>query len=242
MIRRIHHALIMAAGRGNRLRPLTDVIPKAMVPYGGDTLIGNSLAMLSTRVPFVHVTVGYRRAQLAEYLMTVGSVRSIFNTEGHSNSWWIYNTLMQFLDEPVLVLTCDNVTELDVAFLADEYETAGCPACMLVPVRPVPGIDGDYIEHSGGVVTSIQRDRPTDIYCSGIQVLNPAMVTHLAAQEGDFGTVWTQLMARRHLRVCSVYPQAWYSVDCLEHLAYLVPREVVDRGRAVEKEPRSTAR
>ena len=217
----IQHALIMAAGRGNRMRPLTDVIPKAMLPYKEDTLIGSSLTMLRECVSHIHITVGYKRAMLSQYLMTIGNIDTIFNTEGYSNSWWIHHTLMRYLDKPVLVLTCDNITELDMEFLNIEYYSAGAPACMLIPVYPIPMIEGDYIEHEGGVVTCIQRHRPTDIYCSGIQVLNPAQVASLAKSGCDFYSVWNQLITVRQLRVSSVYPKKWFSVDTLEQLANL---------------------
>jgi NDP-sugar pyrophosphorylase family protein len=210
----------MAAGRGNRMRPLTDVIPKAMLPYKDDTLIGNSLKMLSQSVSHIHITVGYKSAMLSQYVMHFG-VDSIFNTEGHSNSWWIHNTLMRYLDEPVLVLTCDNITELDHEFLVIEYFQANAPACMLVPVRPIPMVEGDFIEHDNGFVTCIQREVPKDIYCSGIQILNPARVVALTRDEGNFYSIWNQLIALRELRVCSIYPKKWFSVDTLEQLATL---------------------
>ena len=209
----IQHALIMAAGRGNRMRPLTDILPKAMLPYKGDTLIGNSLAMLRQCVSHIHVTVGYKSAMLAQYLMTVG-VDSILNTEGHGNAWWLRQTLMRHLDEPVLVLTCDNITQLDSNFLTVEYSRLNAPACMVVPVVPIPMIAGDYIDHENGVVTRIQRQIPTDIYCSGIQVLNPARVAALAeSAKDDFYAVWQRLIAERQLGVARVYPEAWFSVS-----------------------------
>lgn len=216
----IQHALIMAAGRGNRMRPLTDIIPKAMMPYNGDTLIGNSLTMLSRCVSHIHVTVGYKRAMLSHYLMTKG-VDTIINTEGHDNAWWVRNTIMQYLDEPVLVLTTDNITELDIEFLTEEYYNADTPPCMLVPVVPIPMVDGDYIEHDNGLVTSIQRKIPKDIYCSGIQVLNPAQVATLGTDEEDFYSIWNQLIAERKLKVSRIYPNGWFSVDTLEQLANL---------------------
>lgn len=216
----IRHALIMAAGRGNRMRPLTDRMPKAMLPFEGGTLIGNSLALLRHAVPHVHVTVGYKSAMLAHYLMTAG-VDTVLNTEGHSNAWWIHHTLLRHLDAPVLVLTADNITDIDIGLLAAEYHAAGAPACMLVPVKPIPAVDGDYITHRDGLVTRIDRHTPTDIYCSGIQVLNPARVVALARDEGDFYTVWNQLIARHEVRVSGVYPKRWFSVDTLEQLAAL---------------------
>jgi NDP-sugar pyrophosphorylase family protein len=216
----IQHALIMAAGRGNRMRPLSDILPKAMMPYNGDTLIGNSLAMLNQCVAHVHVTVGYKRAMLSQYLMERG-VNSIFNTEGHGNAWWISRTLMRHLDEPVLVLTTDNVTELDLGFLTTEYYRMCAPACMIVPVAPIPSIDGDYIDHVDGTVIHLQRQIPRPIYCSGIQVMNPARVIDLVGEdEDDFGALWNLLIARRQLKVSRIYPKAWFSIDTLAHLAH----------------------
>lgn len=215
----IRHVLIMAAGRGNRMRPLTDVIPKAMLPYKNGTLIGHSLAMLRQDTHYIHVTVGYKSATLAQYLLNVGNVATMFNTENHSNSWWVYNTLMRHVNEPVLVLTCDNITELDLGFLDAEYVRTGEPACMIVPVTPIPGIEGDYITHDGEFVTALQRHTPTDLYCSGIQILNPARVVALTQGDDSFYSLWNQLITQRHLKISSVYPNKWFSVDTLEQLA-----------------------
>jgi NDP-sugar pyrophosphorylase family protein len=217
----IRHALIMAAGRGNRMRPLTDIIPKAMLPFKDGTLIGHGLGMLSQSVEHVHVTVGYKSAMLSEYLMSVGGVSSVFNTEGHNNSWWVYNTLMRNIDEPVLVLTCDNITELDLSFINSEYSRVGEPTCMLVPVAPVVGIDGDYLTCKDDLVTNLQRQSPTDLYCSGIQVLNPFQAFAQSQGEDSFYTLWDQLIAQNQLRVSRIYPHKWFSVDTLEQLAKL---------------------
>ncbi len=216
----IQHALIMAAGRGNRMRPLTDVLPKSMVPYKLDTLIGNNLTMLNRNVPYVHVTVGYKKAMLSSYLMERG-VDTVINTEGHGNAWWIRNTVMRYVNTPVLVLTTDNITELDFMFLEHEYQTLGKPACMLVPVMPILSIEGDYIEHNNGVVISVQRQIPHEIYCSGIQVLNPAFISTILSTGDDFYSVWNALIAVKQLKVSNIYPKQWFSVDTLEQLANL---------------------
>lgn len=213
----IRHALLMAAGRGMRMRPLTDAIPKAMAPYNGETLIAAGLKAIKQAVPLVHVTVGYKRAMLAEHLMHIG-VSSIFNTEGHSNTWWMYHTVMRHLDEPVFVLTCDNLVKLDFSRLARDYFETGAPACMVVPVKPVPGLEGDFIDHVERRVTRIQREDPTEVYCSGIQILNPHRIASTTEEADSYYGVWAQLMARNQLYMSSVYPDRWFAVDTVEQL------------------------
>lgn len=162
----------MAAGRGTRMAPLTDAIPKPMAPYDGSTLIARGIDKIKDRIPFIHITVGYKKAMLAQHVIEHGA-SSVFNTEGYSNSWWIYNTLLKHLNNPMYVLTCDNVVELDFDLIEESYKSLDNPACMLVPVKPVEGLEGDFIYHKNNVVTKLSRNEPSDIYCSGIQILNP---------------------------------------------------------------------
>lgn len=213
----IRHALVMAAGRGTRMRPLTDVLPKAMAPFLGKTLIEAGIKMIKEQVEFVHVTVGYKSSMLAQHLMQIG-VASIMNTEGYPNNWWICNTLFCNLDEPVYVLTCDNVIQLDFELLTRNYFDLGAPACMIVPVLPVKGLEGDYIEHIGQRVVSIDRHKESDVYCSGIQIMNPHLVADITNEADSFYDVWKQLINLKQLWISSIYPKKWFAVDTMDQL------------------------
>ena len=214
---RINHAIIMAAGRGQRMMPLTEDIPKAMAPYNGSTLIAQGIDKIRQHIPHIHITVGYKGAMLAQHVIQHGA-SSVFNTEGQSNSWWIYNTLLKSLNEPMFVLTCDNVVELDFDLLETDYFHYGEPACMIVPVKPVLGLDGDYIFHRENIVTELNRYKESDIYCSGIQIINPYKVNRLTREEGDFYSLWDQLIAQEQVITSRVYPKTWFTVDTVEHL------------------------
>ena len=200
--------------------PLTDSMPKAMAPYRGTTLIARGIEQLRPHIPEIHITVGYRGAMLAEHVITHGA-RSVFNTEGHGNCWWIYNTFLSLLDEPVCVLTCDNVVDLDFGLLARDYEELECPACMLVPVEPIDGLDGDYIFHEDHIVTRLDRHDAAPTYCSGIQVVNPRLIRSLTTEVEDFAGLWAQLIPQRQLRAARIYPKRWFSVDTIEQLKEL---------------------
>lgn len=214
---KINHALIMAAGRGNRMMPLTECLPKAMAPYNGTTLIAQGIDQIRRHIPNIHITVGYKGAMLAQHVIQHG-VSSVFNTEGRGNSWWIYNTMLRHLDEPIFVLTCDNVMELDFDLLATDYFDYGEPACMIVPVIPVAGLEGDYIFHDDNVITELNRHKESEVYCSGIQVINPRQVNLLTQETEDFYSVWGQLIAQRQVIASRIYPKRWFSVDTVQNL------------------------
>ena len=216
----INHAIIMAAGRGARMSPLTDDIPKPMAPYGTSTLIASGIEKIRDRIPHIHVTVGYKKAMLAQHVIEHGAC-SVFNTEGQSNSWWIYNTLLRDLNEPIYVLTSDNVVDLDFDLMEQNYHALDNPACMLVPVKPVEGLEGDYIFHENHIVTELNRYKPSDIYCSGIQILNPSKVNQLTNEGEDFYSVWQQLIEKQQLKSSSVYPKRWFTVDTVAQLSAL---------------------
>ena len=213
----VKHALIMAAGRGARLMPLTEIIPKAMVPLNGSTLIAIGIDKIRKYIPNIYITVGYKGAMLANHVIE-HNVSAIFNTEGHDNAWWIFNTLMKHLDEPIFVLTCDNVTDLDFEMLSGEYFSFDSPACMVVPVKPVEGLEGDYIFHDNYRVQNLSRTEPAETYCSGIQVLNPYKINQLIEPVDNFYDLWARLIEKDQLYCSRTFPSKWFVVDTVEQL------------------------
>ncbi|MBI3511273.1 MAG: NTP transferase domain-containing protein [Bacteroidetes bacterium] len=207
----------MAAGRGMRMMPLTGTVPKPLVKLNGVTLISKGINFLRNNIPNIHITVGYKGNEVAEHVSELG-VNSVFNTEGHGNAWWIYNTLMKDLNEPVLVLTCDNIVDLDISLLSKDYFSFGAPACLVVPVKPVQGLDGDFIFHSSNRVTKLSRTEKSDVYCSGIQILNPAKVNSETKPTDNFYELWNELIAKQKLFSSNIYPSRWTAIDTMEQL------------------------
>lgn len=217
---KIRHALIMAAGRGMRMMPLTDSVPKPMVTLDGSTLISRGIDFLKNNIENIHITVGYKGNLVAEHVASKG-VNSIFNTDGHGNAWWVYHTLLKNLDEPVLLLTCDNIVELDIDLLDKEYHALGSPPCLVVPVPPVEGLDGDFIFHENNVVTELSRTKPSGIYCSGIQIINPTAVNRLTKATDNFYELWSELISQKKLYSSNIYPSKWTAIDTMEQLRNL---------------------
>ena len=174
----INHAIILAAGRGVRLMPLTKKIPKAMVKVKNQTLILRGIKKLHKYIKNIHITVGYKGSLLAKHVIE-HKVKSVINTDKKGNAWWIFNFPFNLINEPIIVLTCDNITNLNFDLIKKDYVKKGKPECFLVPVKPVKKLEGDYIHRNNNIVTKLSRKYKSDIYCSGIQIINPYRINKI---------------------------------------------------------------
>ena len=214
--KKINHAFIMAAGRGTRLRPLTKKIPKGLIKFKQTSLIANGIKKLKKYIDFIHISVGYRGPILAKHLIEE-KVSSIINTDKKGNSWWIFNSIFKSFDSPIYVLTCDNVTNIDFKKIEKDYFKKGQPICMIIPTKPIKGLAGDYIFRKKNIIQRLSRKVKSDIYCTGIQVLNPKKINDKIKSTDDFNILWKRLIRTKQLYVSDVTPKKWYTVDNVDN-------------------------
>lgn len=213
----IKHLVIMAAGRSTRMWPLTEYVPKAMALANDKTLLQNTIEKYSKLVMNIHITVGYKSDILSKHALGLG-VSSIINTNGRGNSWWVHNTLISKINEPVLVLTCDSLMDFSLEKLEKEYLSLGQPAAMILPATVKENFEGDYIEQTNGLVTGLTRKNKTSVYCSGCQVVNPKKVCETIKPTDDFLDLWSQLIEKKQLGCASFTAENWFSFDTVEQL------------------------
>ena len=213
----INHAIILAAGRGIRLMPLTKKTPKAMVKIKNQTLILNGIKKVQKYISNIHITVGYKGSMIAKHVIK-NNVRSVINTNKKGNAWWIFNFPFNMIDEPVAVLTCDNITNINFKLIEKDYIKKKNPHCLLVPVKPVKNLEGDFIHRKRNIVTKLSRKDKSDIYCSGIQILNPYKINKTVKKTEDFNMLWKRLIRKKKLFVSNVIPDHWFTIDNIKQL------------------------
>lgn len=122
------NAMILAAGRGERLRPLTDDIPKALVEIRGRSLLERHLASIrNAGVETVVINLGWLGAEIVS---RVGSgarygLQVIYSQEGDNileTGGGIHKALPLLGSKPFLVVNADVYTDMPVPRieLADE--------------------------------------------------------------------------------------------------------------------------
>ena len=213
----INHAIILAAGRGVRMKPKTNKIPKAMIKIKNQTLILQGIKKIQKYIKNIHITVGYKGSMLAKHVIE-NKVKSVINTDKKGNAWWIFNFPFKYIDEPVFVLTCDNITNINFDLISKDYNNKGRPECFLIPVKPINKLEGDYIHRKKNIVTKLSRKIKSEIYCSGIQVLNPYKINKTIKKTEDFNQVWRKLILKKKLLVSDVIPENWFTIDNLNQL------------------------
>ena len=215
----INHAVILAAGRGIRLMPRTKKIPKAMVKIKNQTLILRGIKRVQKYIKNIHITVGYKGSVLARHVIE-NEVNSVINTNKKGNAWWIFNFPFCYIDEPIFVLTCDNITNISFKLIERDYIKKGQPECFLIPVKPIKKLEGDYIHRKNNRVTKLSRKIKSDIYCSGIQIINPYRINKIIKNTEDFNKLWSKLISKRKLMVSDVLPKNWFTIDNLKQLTF----------------------
>lgn len=109
---------------------------------------------------------------------------------------------------------CDLVIDINFNKIYEDYFNLDQPAIMIIPTIPKIGVDGDYIcFDENNVIQLLDRDIISEIYCSGIQIINPHKVNLLCENKNNFYDVWKQLIGTNNLKVSNIQPNKWDSFD-----------------------------
>ena len=200
----------MAAGQGSRMRPLTHEIPKPLLKVQGKSLLEHQISFLKNYVESVAVTVGYMSEKVSQCALQ-GGADYIFQNNNGGNANWLNGSFMRELNSQVVVITCDNLMEVDLSDIEAESKTSP-ELSYLVTRIPESGIKGDRIVQTNGKVDSISQDERISLLGTGLQVINPGTLN--PRQEfGSFHDVWNDLISKQSLFVSKYHPSKWTAID-----------------------------
>lgn len=210
-------AFILAAGLGTRLRPLTETIPKPLVPIAGKPLLAYHLDHLAEfGITDVRINTHYLPQQMeefvAEYITRQPnglSISTIYEPELlgsagtiRSNQSWLSD------DEPFLVIYSDNLTDIDYGKLIDHHNQSDATVTIASYFEHHPEQKG-IIEHDEKLVISnfVEKPQPHQITSNyanaGIYVLDSNILDVLSTLDHevlDFGHhVFPFLLKNGHL-------------------------------------------
>ena len=185
-------AVVLVGGFGTRLRPLTDDVPKSMLPVGHEPMISRLVGRLvEGGVADVTLALGFkaepflaafpdgrcRGARLdyavePEPLDTAGAIRF---AAGHSA-----------IDTTFVVVNGDIITDLDISVLLAVHRAAGAEATIhLTPVADPSSFGVVELDGGGRVARFVEKPPPgsttSDLINAGTYVIEPSVLDRIPA-------------------------------------------------------------
>ncbi|MFA5406152.1 MAG: sugar phosphate nucleotidyltransferase [Candidatus Nanoarchaeia archaeon] len=176
-------ALILAGGKGTRLRPITYEIPKPMVPVQGRPLIEHTISLLRKHeVRDITLSVGYLGEKVKDYFGDGSKfgvkLRYIMEDEPLGTAGCL-RLAKEWLNEPFIMLNGDNLVNIDIESLFDFHRKNGGQATIALTTVDDPSSFGVALL-KGPVITNF-IEKPTEpvskLINAGVYVLDPSIIS-----------------------------------------------------------------
>lgn len=200
----------MAAGKGTRMRPLTDTMPKPLVPFMGRPLIDHVLNRLDEAgIEEVIVNTHHFADMLEAHLAHRRHPRIILSDERAQlldTGGGTRHALPLLGDGPIITFNSDSVWAEQggnaLRTLMDAFDPAHMDALlMLAEVKRTIGFvgRGDFDMDEAGRLIRRKPDSTAPFMFAGVQIIKPALFAD--GPEGPFSTnlIWDRLLAQGRL-------------------------------------------
>lgn len=200
-MKRIERAMVMAAGLGTRMRPLTNDRPKPLVKVAGRTLIDHALDRLAgAGVKLAVVNVHYMAQMVKEHLSKRRDLEIVFSEERDAllgTGGGVVNALPHFKGEPFFIMNSDTVWIEGIGHALDRMIARWDPEAMdalLLMASMVTALGfeggGDFNMDALGHLSRVAERRLSPFAYPGVQIAHPRLFD--AAPKGGFSTnrVW----------------------------------------------------
>lgn len=229
-------AMIFAAGLGTRLKPLTDTMPKALVPIGGKTLLEWQIDRLkAVGITDIIINVHHFPDMIMDFVhehdnfgcrISFSDERDmLLDTGGGLRKAWTQA-------EPILALNVDILSNIDLGMLIREYEKlhqengSSCVNLLVVSERETQRyLCFDEENHMCGwtnIKTGELKLRDgRHLAFSGMQILSPEMRGYLQAMPGEkFSLIDLYLYACQTECLTAYIPENYKMMDVgkIDHL------------------------
>lgn len=175
-------AMILAAGRGERMRPLTDTCPKPLLKVGSEPLIGWHLRRLKAAgIEEIVINHAWLGQQIEETLGNgaaygVSIAYSAEGAQGLETAGGIATALPLLGEEPFLVINGDVLTDIDFTLASAQAARLSAEqrlAYLWLVQNPAHNPKGDFVLQTDGVVLSTGAGEALTF--SGMGVYHPAL-------------------------------------------------------------------
>ena len=205
----IKKAMILAAGFGKRIHPLTLKHPKPLLKIGNKTLLSNALKFLELfEIKQAVINVHYLGEQIVDYInrnqfnLTINIVKEkdkILNTGGG-----VLNAIQYFSNEPFLIINPDTIWNSHylkaLKLMEKSFFENKKSKCSLLVVNKKKSFDesfkGDF--NLENYLISRDKNKLNYIY-TGMQIIKPEVFNGLSEEVFSINRIWDKLIQSNEL-------------------------------------------
>ncbi|MBO4581949.1 MAG: nucleotidyltransferase family protein [Bacteroidales bacterium] len=193
--------VIMAGGAGTRLKPLTNVLPKPLIPVGEKTIIEEIMDRFeSIGCKKFYISVNYKVEMLKFYLSQLSHHYDIeyFQENKPLGTIGSVSLLKGKINTPFIVSNCDIVIEQDYSDVYDYHVKNGNEITLIAAVKS-QSIPYGVVEAGESGLLSELKEKPENTFMinTGVYILNPELIDEIP--EGEMFHI-TQLIEKVKLR------------------------------------------
>ena len=221
-------AMIFAAGTGTRLKPITDEIPKALVPVGGLPMLEHIILKVKA-AGFMHIVINIHHfgEQIIDFLSSrsnFGLTIDISDERGYLlDTGGGIKQASRFLDgdEAFLVHNADIFSDVDLRAMYQSHVSSNSLATLLVSRRPSARqllfnkeewLCGWRNRQTGEVKSALPKFDPSqhiEYAFGGVHVISPDIFRLMEEWTGKFSII------NFYLSICSFHPIRFYTEETI---------------------------
>jgi mannose-1-phosphate guanylyltransferase len=227
-------AMILAAGLGTRLLPLTELKPKALMPVVNKPVLARNIEyLISHGIREIIVNAHHHSQQIVEYLkegssfglnLEVKVEQEILGTGGG-----IKNAEAFWDKDPFFVINSDILTDINLAAVYRVHQTSG--ALVTLVLHDCEPYNQVQVDDRWSITDIAKTNMPGRLAFTGIHVIHPEVLSHIP--QGVFSDIiecYRRLIRLgKPVRACLVQDHYWRDIGSLQ--SYLeANRELADNS------------
>ena len=203
---KIKHGMILTAGLGKRMQPLTNKKPKPLLEIGGSTLLERAINLLINHgVEEITVNIHHLADQIEKFISDFASeVKFQISNEKDlllDTGGGVKKGTKEFKDNPFFVINPDtlwsNKYSEEVQSLEKDYFTNKRPCLLLV--KKELSLDNSFMGDFNLKHNLISKDEKNQYIFTGLQIMKNDNLAFLNKNIFSMNEVWTKLISEKNL-------------------------------------------
>lgn len=202
--------VIMAGGKGTRLKPLTNVIPKPLIPIGDKTIVEEIMdRFISFGCDYFYMSINYRSEMMKYYLETQTEKKyniELFVEDKPLGTAGSLNLLKGKIDTTFFVSNCDILVDEDYSEILNYHRQNGNELTIVAALKSYRIPYGTIETKSDGLINCIvEKPEITFNINTGFYILEPHLINEIPKNEFFHITGLIENLIKNNRRV-GVFP------------------------------------